>query len=139
MNQGNLFSKLQPGHTLINPVNTVGVMGAGLAKQVKQTLPQACAPYYRACRQGLQPGELVVVEGPIRVIHVATKQHYKDPSQMAWVEQALYRLAALSRTKASGVWHLPPIGAGLGGLSKKEVLSRILAEEWGCELWLWNF
>lgn len=141
--QGDVFLQLKAGHTLINPVNTVGVMGAGLAKQVKLNLNWACKPYFDACkRKTLRPGGVVIAEEPMmgfRVIHIATKEHFSHPSRMEWIEQGLMTLSELSHTLGYGVWHLPPIGAGLGGLNKKEVLSKIEALPWGCDLWLWNF
>ena len=48
---------------LVNTVNTVGVMGKGIALHFKQAVPHNFAVYAEACRRGeLQPGHLLVVE-----------------------------------------------------------------------------
>ena len=41
-----------PAQTLVNPVNTVGVMGAGLALAFAQAYPAILRPYEDACRTG---------------------------------------------------------------------------------------
>ncbi|WP_203596288.1 macro domain-containing protein [Actinomadura bangladeshensis] len=43
---------------LVNPVNTVGVMGKGLALQFKRAFPAVFASYVEACADGrLRPGK----------------------------------------------------------------------------------
>ncbi len=55
---------LQSGaQALVNTVNTVGVMGKGIALHFKETFPHNFAVYADACRRGqLDPGRMLVVE-----------------------------------------------------------------------------
>jgi O-acetyl-ADP-ribose deacetylase (regulator of RNase III) len=44
---------------LVNTVNTVGIMGKGIALQFKRTFPENLAAYERACKAGtLEPGRV---------------------------------------------------------------------------------
>ena len=45
---GDIFDS--PAHTLVNPVNCVGVMGAGLALEFKKRFPQEFKNYVQFCR-----------------------------------------------------------------------------------------
>jgi len=46
---------------LVNPVNTEGVMGAGLALQIKEAYPESYAEYRKACMRGdLAPHKAVL-------------------------------------------------------------------------------
>jgi len=48
--------------TLVNTVNTVGVMGKGIALQFKQAFPRNYELYRRACERGeVVPGRMFVV------------------------------------------------------------------------------
>ena len=56
---------------IVNTVNTVGVMGAGVAKAVKERFPEVMGPYQEKCRtRDLYPGgvqALRVPNGPVIV------------------------------------------------------------------------
>ncbi|KDA98356.1 macro domain-containing protein [Lactobacillus paragasseri] len=55
----NLF--LSPAQTLVNTVNTVGVMGKGIAKDFKKFYPQMFKRYKYLCDKGkFQPGQLML-------------------------------------------------------------------------------
>jgi O-acetyl-ADP-ribose deacetylase (regulator of RNase III) len=48
---------------LVNTVNTVGVMGKGIALQFKKAFPAMAKDYEQACRDGeLQPGRMHVYD-----------------------------------------------------------------------------
>jgi O-acetyl-ADP-ribose deacetylase (regulator of RNase III) len=63
---------------LVNPVNTVGVMGAGLACQVKHTFPAVFQAYAAACRRGELRTGIVIAHStgtnPRYVVSFPTKQ-----------------------------------------------------------------
>ena len=59
--QGNLLDA--EADALINTVNTVGVMGKGIALQFKEAFPENYAAYADACKQGkVRVGEMFVKE-----------------------------------------------------------------------------
>jgi ribA/ribD-fused uncharacterized protein len=110
---------------LVNPVNTRGVMGKGLALQFKRAYPANFAAYARACaRNELQPGGIFVTEQeamPRVIMNVATKAHWRDPSQLRYVQDGLNNI--VSRTRALQVRSIaiPALGCGEGGLRWTEV------------------
>lgn len=108
---------------LVNTVNTQGVMGAGLALQFKRRFPRMFEAYRANCHDGLVRVEridahLVAADPAGRriVANFPTKDHWRDPSRLEWIEAGLTDLVALvSRTGVRSV-AMPPLGCGLGGL-----------------------
>lgn len=110
---------------LVNTVNTVGTMGKGVAKDIRDRFPWVLAPYQAVCSSGaLLPGKIHVVrmkDGPT-IINMATKSHYRDPSKPEWVGSGLVFLSRYlqlleEREPGSvGSVTLPPPGCGNGGL-----------------------
>lgn len=116
---------------IVNTVNTVGVMGAGVALAVKKRFPEVMPLYTERCRtRDLYPGSVQAIkieDGPT-IVNLASKDHFKDPSKPEWVGLGLVNLnRLLALPKFSGVKTvlLPPPGAGLGGLSP-EVVQRMI-------------
>ena len=104
---------------LVNPVNCRGTMGAGLARQFRDRYPGLETRYRRDCRTGLlRPGRVTLHQvGPsTTVANLPTKDDWRAPSRMEWVEEGLDALAkALLEGGFSSV-AVPALGAGLGGL-----------------------
>jgi O-acetyl-ADP-ribose deacetylase (regulator of RNase III) len=119
---GNLFAS--GAHTLVNAVNCVGVMGAGLALQFKLQYPGMFARYRVVCRNGnLLPGQLMIDNGDGRnIVNVATKGHWSDKSRLAWVENGIQLLAGYLETNDIPSVAIPKLGCGLGGLQIEDVL-----------------
>lgn len=114
---------------VVIPVNCVGVMGAGLAKQAKERYEHVFANFRSYCGIGmLSPGGVFgvqtkdLVTGKKRmVICLATKNHWRDPSQIEWIIAGVNNLNKyLEKLKITSV-AVPLLGAGLGRLDKKEV------------------
>ena len=111
---------------LVNTVNTVGVMGAGVAKAIRDRFPSVMVPYQKACNDGrLQPGGVQVLDLPTgqTLLNMATKQHWRDPSRNEWVGAGLVylnRYLCERRTDIASV-ALPPPGCGHGGLDWSRV------------------
>ncbi|MFF5036627.1 macro domain-containing protein [Nocardia salmonicida] len=84
---------------LVNAVNTVGVMGKGIALQFKQTYPEMFREYARAARAGeVQIGAMHMwatgaTSGPRFIINFPTKRHWRSPSRLADVAAGLPSLA----------------------------------------------
>jgi O-acetyl-ADP-ribose deacetylase (regulator of RNase III) len=119
--RGNLLE--DDAQALVNTVNTVGVMGKGIALQFKQRFPANYAAYAQACKLGqVQTGRMFVTEpgeltGPRWVVNFPTKQHWRNPSRMEWVVDGLQDLRSFLVGNAVQSIALPALGAGLGGLS----------------------
>lgn len=122
---------------LVNTVNCVGVMGAGIALQFKQRFPQMFADYRQRCLQGqVAVGAIdthaVTVPGTDRRVLIAnfpTKQHWRNPSQLQWIDTGLVALRELMLTdlRQARSIAIPPLGCGHGGLDWDVVLPRIVA------------
>lgn len=123
---GDLFTA--NADALVNPVNCVGVMGAGLAKQFKDRDPAMFTFYREQCARGLlQPGRPVLYDQPKpAVILFPTKQHWRRPSQLEWIDQGLGALRELLPVWGLATVAVPPLGAGLGGLAWPEVRDLIV-------------
>lgn len=112
-----------PAQALVNTVNTVGVMGKGIALQFKKRFPDNFKKYEEACKTGaLRIGKVLVVEtGDLYqkqfVINFPTKKHWKADSEYSYIESGLQALRqALEDYQIESV-AIPPLGCGNGGLN----------------------
>jgi O-acetyl-ADP-ribose deacetylase (regulator of RNase III) len=107
---------------LVNTVNCVGVMGKGIAKEVKERWPKACTNYQNKClRNEIKPGDVVVATLPdMTIFHAATKDHWKNPSRLQWVGDCLASIRLLLRDDKRTVL-LPALGCQNGGLNPSQV------------------
>lgn len=126
---GNLLAA--KAEALVNTVNTVGVMGKGIALQFRQAYPDMFRSYELACKEGeVQPGrmhifERTTFENPKFIINFPTKRHWKGNSRMEDIDSGLKALVAdLRRLKIKSI-ALPPLGCGNGGLNWEDVRPRI--------------
>ena len=118
------------------PVNCVGVMGKGLAKEFKvyATMPGHTTSmleiiYKRLCSdRRMFPGSVFVVKSaemdyypPMDIALVATKDHWKNPSKIEWVDSVI---SALVKCKCKSI-AIPALGCGLGGLPWADVKALI--------------
>jgi len=126
---GNLFEA--DAEALVNPVNTQGVMGKGLALAFKKMFPENFDAYAEACQSGyVKTGKMFVTEqqaliGPRWIINFPTKQHWRDPSRLEWIEEGLADLKKILIEQQIPSVAVPPLGCGLGGLDWKLVKPRI--------------
>jgi O-acetyl-ADP-ribose deacetylase (regulator of RNase III) len=127
--QGNLLDARVDA--LVNTVNTVGVMGKGIALMFKERFPENYAAYEAACKAGeVQVGRMFVqggaeLDGPRWIINFPTKKHWRQPTRIEWVEAGLSALKEVIREKRIRSIALPPLGCGNGGLDWNEVRPRI--------------
>jgi O-acetyl-ADP-ribose deacetylase (regulator of RNase III) len=118
---------------LVNTVNTVGVMGKGIALQFKEAFPQNNKVYIDACKKKeLVPGKLLSVWdsnlllGKKLIINFPTKTHWRYPSKYEYIEQGLIALVALIKKENIQSIALPPLGCGNGGLEWSIVQAMIV-------------
>lgn len=116
---------------LVNTVNTVGVMGRGVALQFKRAFPANYKAYRKVCEKGdLGPVELFTFnlnrfENPKYIINFATKRHWRQKSKLQYIDKGLQALVEEIRNLNIRSIALPPLGSGLGGLNWNEVYGRI--------------
>lgn len=123
--KGNLLeSKVQ---ALVNTVNTVGVMGKGIALQFKEAFPNNYKIYVDACKKKeLQPGKLLVVkedtlQGERIIINFPTKTAWQFKSKYEYVEEGLKELVKVITDHNIQSIAIPPLGCGNGGLKWEKV------------------
>src|SRR5580693_8786030 len=89
----------------VNTVNTVGVMGKGIALQFKNAFPDMFKAYAAVCKaKKLQPGQMHVYDrGPMfkprYIINFPTKRHWKDKSRIADIKAGLDSLVEELRNR----------------------------------------
>lgn len=126
---GNIFNA--PAEVLVNPVNCVGVMGRGLAFQFKKKFPGNFDMYSVACKRGeLTPGKVYTVQERGKfIVNFPTKDHWKDPSRLEWIETGLDSLIDEICNLELKTVAIPALGCGLGGLDwYEEVRSLIISK-----------
>lgn len=109
---------------IVNPVNLVGVMGAGLAKQMKNRYPEMFHKYKRACDSGdFKEGKLQLCkQSDVWILNFPTKKHWKDGSDLELIEKGLQTFVNTYGQKEIASITFPKLGCGLGGLDwEKEV------------------
>ncbi len=114
---GNIFDSTM--QCLVNPVNTVGVMGKGLALDFKQRYPAMFSSYVHLCNS-----KQLVVGNPhlwhdsfgFKVLLFPTKEHWRDPSQVRYIEDGLRVVSQAGLEDIIDSIAFPAIGCGFGGL-----------------------
>lgn len=131
--RGNLFEA--DVEALVNTVNTVGVMGKGIALQFSRQFPEIMPIYEAACKAGtlavgtvqtIRLSRLSGMSGPQFIINFPTKRHWKGDSKIEYIESGLQSLRAEIEKLGISSIALPPLGCGLGGLEWTDVRSKIV-------------
>jgi O-acetyl-ADP-ribose deacetylase (regulator of RNase III) len=116
---------------LVNTVNTVGVMGKGIALQFRQAFPENYRLYRAACERGeVRPQRMFVVQtgllgNPRLIVNFPTKRHWRGRSRIEDIEGGLRDLVTVIQQEGIRSIAIPPLGCGNGGLEWSEVRPRI--------------
>ena len=126
--QGNLFDSR--AEALVNAVNTVGVMGRGVALEFKHRFPENYRAYHIACkREELIVGKMFTfdlgretsLDQPRWIINFPTKQHWRNPSKLEFVRAGTEDFVRVIESHGITSVALPALGCGTGGLEWKTV------------------
>ena len=127
--RGNLLAA--DADVLVNAVNTIGVMGKGIALQFKRAWPEYFRAYQSACDAGVvELGQVWVYPlgrliRPRYIVSFPTKGHWRETAKLESIDAGLESLVQeLLRLDVDSV-ALPALGCGLGGLEWKLVLPKI--------------
>lgn len=132
--KGNLLA--DPAEALVNPVNTVGVMGKGLALEFKKAFPRNYEYYREQClSRGFHTGSLFTVKdsnpiyGEKQIINFPIKQHWCSHSKYEYIEEGLWLLKSNFCHYDIRSLALPALGCGEDGLDwfkVKKLIDRYL-------------
>lgn len=118
---------------IVNTVNTVGVMGKGLALQFKEAYPENYAIYRKECKRGnLHTGEMLITEvstliGEKKIIvNFPTKTDWRLPSEYSYIESGLNALKQEIINRKIKSIAIPPLGSRNGGLDWHKVCDMIV-------------
>ena len=134
--EGSIFDTKAP--VIVNPVNCVGIMGAGLAHEFHKREPRNYEKYKEACeRKLLRPGGIFPFQSTKLILNAETKDHYKDKTNPLWIAPILGKI------KRHYDWvALPYLGAGLGGLPEdfvRDLVEMTFADEPFIKVELWKY
>lgn len=116
---------------LVNTVNTVGIMGKGIALMFREAFEENFRAYTAACKRGeVRTGHMFVTErsavlGPRWIINFPTKQDWRTKTRLSWVVDGLADLRRVIVDNGIRSIALPPLGCGNGGLDWAEVRPKI--------------
>lgn len=120
--RGNLFNTRM--QVLVNTVNTVGVMGAGVALTTKMIFPKMFQQYKKFCKDHLfNIGQLWLYTNSNRwaILNFPTKKHWMDKSEIEWIHMGLRNFTKTYEERGIKEIAFPMLGCNNGGLSVNEV------------------
>jgi|SRR4028118_68066 Macro domain. len=131
---------------LVNPVNTKGVSGAGLALEMKKRFPENFKYYHEYCsKSSPKGGDLIwyipeaskIAEGERAIINFCTKD-LEIPSLLE-IKRGIKKLMSIFEEKyldgkyPTPLLALPMLGCGKGGLEVEKVLGVFTNEFKDCK------
>ncbi|MCM1450734.1 MAG: macro domain-containing protein [Clostridium sp.] len=132
---------------LVNTVNTVGVMGKGIALQFREQFPENYKAYRKAClSKSFKVGEMFVTEESNQnnviktIINFPTKTHWRLPSEYTYISQGLLALKDTITQRGIKSIAIPALGSSNGGLDWTKVRSMIEDElkDTNCEIFIYE-
>lgn len=119
--EGDIFES--PAQVIVNTVNTVGVMGKGMALSFKQRYPQMFERYKNACEKHLLAiGKLMLFyEADHWLLMFPTKENWRNPSKLEYIEKGLIKFVSTYADKSITSVAFPKLGCGNGELNWSDV------------------
>lgn len=119
--EGDIFKS--PAQVIVNAVNTVGVMGKGIALEFKKRYPKMFESYQKACdKKTFKMGRLMLFrELDHQILLFPTKENWRFPSKVEYIEIGLQNFVKnYSQLNISSV-AFPKLGCGNGELDWETV------------------
>lgn len=119
---GNIFTtKCQ---TIVNTINCVGVMGAGIAYECRLRYPEMYQRYVELCNDGkIQIGKLWIYKAEDKwILNFPTKNHWKFESKIEYLEKGLSKFIETFKEKGIESIAFPILGASNGGIDPNVAL-----------------
>jgi len=130
--KGNIFDS--NAEALVNAVNTVGIMGKGIALEFKKRFPKNFEIYKGVCDANmLSIGDILIVHDGKTIINFPTKIHWRDKSKYEYIQSGLRNLREELKDLNITSVAIPALGCGFGGLDWKIVKKMIVDELNDCD------
>ena len=128
---GDLLSS--PAQTLVNTVNSVGVMGKGIAKSFKAIYPEMFAAYRQRCEAGeLTIGSLFLYRSAHKwVLNFPTKRHWRQGSRPQDIAAGLETFRRAYAEHGITSIAFPQLGCGNGGLDWESQVRPMMERQLG--------
>ena len=125
---GDLFTS--PAKVLVNTVNTVGVMGKGIALDFKRIYPEMFREYQYYCENDLfDVGKLWLYKTPHKwILNFPTKKHWRNKSKLEYLEAGLTKFADTYDAKGITSISFPMLGCGNGELDWKQEVKPLMEQ-----------
>ncbi|MGM0985021.1 MAG: macro domain-containing protein [Pseudomonadota bacterium] len=120
--KGNIFTS--DCQTIVNTINCVGAMGAGIALEYRLRYPEMYKKYTKLCEENrINIGMLWIYKSPDRwILNFPTKKHWKYPSKHTYLHAGLKKFVATYKDKGITSIAFPLLGADKGGIPQEESL-----------------
>jgi O-acetyl-ADP-ribose deacetylase (regulator of RNase III) len=110
---------------LVNPVNTFGVSGAGLAEEFKRRFPENFRQYQEYCwANKMRIGKVFFTyqnnADGLAICNFPSKDFWSNPSQLRYIQKGLDDM--LNYLHPGDTVAIPLLGCGLGGLEPAIVI-----------------
>lgn len=125
---GDLFTS--PAKVLVNTVNTVGVMGKGIAYDFKRIYPEMFEQYQYYCKNGIfDIGMLWLYRTSHKwILNFPTKKHWRNKSKVEYIVAGLEKFANTYDSKGIVSISFPMLGCGNGELDWESQVQPVMEE-----------
>ena len=125
--KGNIFTTKH--RYIVNTINCVGVMGAGIALECRLRYPEMFKAYVDLCAKGqIDIGLLWIFKAQDRnILNFPTKKHWKNPSKIDYLHAGLEKFLLTYQSKNIESIAFPLLGADKGGIPQEASLEIMLS------------
>ena len=122
-----------PAKILVNTVNSVGVMGKGIALHFKKAYPDMFRRYQEHCKhQRLTIGKLYLHKTAHKwILNFPTKDHWRYPSRVEYIDAGLKKFRASCAAISAPSIAFPMLGCGNGELDFDSQVRPLMEEYLG--------
>ena len=119
---GNIFTS--KSQSIVNTVNCVGVMGAGIALECRLRYPEMYKKYVEKCKKKeFSIGKPWLYRSDHRwILNFPTKNHWKNPSKEEYLHAGLRKFVDTYESRAISSIAFPLLGADKGGIDQNKSL-----------------
>ena len=113
---------------LVNTVNTVGVMGKGLAKEFKILYPEMFNSYQKYCEnKQFTIGKLQIFKTSNKwILNFPTKENWRNSSKIEYIEKGLQKFIEQYQVQGIKSISFPMLGCGNGGLDWDNIVKPLM-------------